>query len=146
MAIAMDLPIGAAQVVARVRGIIDELPQQLIASSDQFGDYDCLWMIEIRSTCDRVLNYYDAVLLLMDRGLDEPAIALSRSIHESYFRLQFLVDNEHELPSWTRWQMSRDFFVCKDTLHFDENLDTRISPNPPKGCVGAGYAREEKRG
>ena len=21
-----------------------ELPQQLIASSDQFGDYDCLWM------------------------------------------------------------------------------------------------------
>ena len=28
--------------------------------------------------------------------------------------------------------------------------DTRgpawLSPNPPKGCVGAGYAREEKRG
>ena len=73
-----------------------------------------------------MLNHHDAVLLLMGHGLDEPAIALSRSIHESYFRLQFLVDNEHELPSWTRWQMRRDFFACKDTLDFDENLDTRI--------------------
>ena len=24
--------------------------------------------------------------------------------------------------------------------------DRTLSPNPPKGCVGAGYAREEKRG
>ena len=32
-------------------------------------------------------------------------------------------------------------------LGFDNPaFESALSPNPPKGCVGAGYAREEKRG
>ena len=86
-----------------------DLPEPVRTSREEFLEIDNLWNIEIRSTCDQAVQFMGAVNLTIDDGLNRPAAALSRSIHECSIRFHYLSDHEDELPDWFLWQMSHDY-------------------------------------
>ena len=74
------------ELFLRVRAAIWDLPDPVRTTRDEFFAIDNLWEIEIRSTCDQAVEYVRGVWLLIDEGLNRPAAALSRSIHECWMR------------------------------------------------------------
>ena len=99
------------------------LPKPVRMSREAFFDIDNLWKIEIRSTCDQAVEFMGGVVLTINDGLNRPAAALSRSIHECWIRFHYLSDHEDELPDWFRWQMSHDYHATLDTLRKYEAAD-----------------------
>ena len=99
------------------------LPEPVRMSREAFFDIDNLWKIEIRSTCDQAVEFMGGVVLTINDGLNRPAAALSRSIHECWIRFHYLSDHEDELPDWFRWQMSHDYHATLDTLRKYEAAD-----------------------
>ena len=108
-----------AEVVTRVKEVLWDLPGPVRTPPEAFFDIDNLWKIEIPSTCRQSIEYVCGVMLLIDQGLNRPAAALSRSIHECYIRFEYLSDHEEELPDWFHWRKSHDYHATRDTLrHF----------------------------
>ena len=114
---------GTLEVCTRVENLLNELSKPTMNSPEEFFATDNLWKIEIPSTCEQIIEHYSGILLLTERNLPRPAIALSRSIHEAYFRFEYLADNEHELRDWTEWQMSHDYRRFRESLQYDTELD-----------------------
>ena len=114
------LPEELAQVVTRVKEVLWDLPGPVYTPPHAFFDVDNLWKIEIPSTCRQAIEYVRGVMLLIDEGMNRPAAALSRSVHECYIRFEYLSSHEDELPDWFEWQMSREYHAASDTQrHFD---------------------------
>ena len=110
------LPDAIAEVCVRVKGALKQLPDPSHTSREEFFAVDNLWKIEIPSTCEQAVEYVRGVMLLIDEGLNRPAAALSRSVHECCIRFHYLSVNEDELPDWFKWQMSHDYHATRDTL------------------------------
>ena len=110
-------------VCTYVEDFLDELPKPTMNCPGEFFATVNLWLIEIPSTCGQIIEHYRAILLLIDRKLPRPAMALSRSIHEAYFRFEYLCDNEHELRDWTEWQMSHEYHRFRESLQYDREVD-----------------------
>ena len=100
----------------RVKKAMRELPDPVRTCREEFFAIDNLWRIEIRSTCEQAVEYFRSVGLLIDEGLNRPAAALSRSIHECRIRFHYLANNEDELPAWFKWQISYDYHAILDFL------------------------------
>ena len=110
------LPEKVADVVARVKDALWEFPGPVHRPREEFFAVDNLWTIEIPSTCRQAIEYVRSVMLLIDQGMNRPAAALSRSVHECYIRFEYLAAHEDELPDWFAWQISRDYHAACDTL------------------------------
>ena len=100
----------------RVKKAMWEVPDPVRTSRKEFFAIDNLWMIEIQSTCRQSVEFFRSVGLLIDEGLNNPAAALSRSIHECWIRFHYLAENEDELSAWFEWQMSHDHYATLDSL------------------------------
>ena len=60
---------GAAKVCARVNEVRKALPRpRRGATREEFSAQRNLWSVEIQSTCDQVIEYYEGILLLVDQG------------------------------------------------------------------------------
>ena len=60
---------GAAKVCARVNEVMKALPRpRRGATREEFFAQRNLWSVEIQSTCDQVIEYYEGILLLVDQG------------------------------------------------------------------------------
>lgn len=104
------------QLCLRVREALREIPDYVRQPKDEYFAVDNLWKIEIPSTCKQAVEYLSAIILLTDDGLDRPAAALSRSLHELFIRIRYLSEYEKELPDWFSWQISHDYHATVDTL------------------------------
>lgn len=113
------------QLSLRVREALREIPDYVRQPKDEYFAIDNLWKIEITSTCKQAVEYLRAVILLTDEGLDRPAAALSRSLHELFIRFRYLSEYENELPDWFFWQISRDYYATVDTLNHTVVQDER---------------------
>ena len=113
------------ELCRRVREASRDLPEPVRASKEAFFDIDNLWKIEIRTTCDQAVEYIQGVSLLIDEGLNRPAAALSRSIHECGIRFHYLAGNEGELPDWFLWQMSHDYHATLETIRYYDALGAK---------------------
>lgn len=99
-----------------VRKVKWDLPEPVRTSPEVFFDIENLWKIEIFSTCDQAVEFMGGVILTINDGLNRPAAALSRSIHECCIRFHYLSEHEDELPDWFLWQMGHDYHATEDTL------------------------------
>lgn len=104
------------EICGRVEEALKGLPSPEPTSREAMLATDYLWRLEIFWTCGQVIEHYRSVRLLIDQGLHRAAAALSRSIHESKIRFEYLVHNEGELLDWFEWQWSRDYHQFKDEL------------------------------
>ena len=118
------LPDRVDELCRRVREAMWDLPEPMRATRDEFFAIGNLWRIEIHSTCDQAVEYVRGVWLLTDEGLNRPAAALSRSIHECGIRFHYLAENEDELPDWFLWQMSHDYHATLETIRQYDALET----------------------
>ena len=101
--------------------VLEELPAPHGPSHDEYLDPKNLWDLEISSTCQQVMQFYRATVVLVDIGMVEPAAALTRSINEAAYRFRFLEANESELLDWTTWQMRRNYHLIQNTLRHDSH-------------------------
>ena len=111
-----DLPDPIGELCDRVRRAMWDMPEPVLEPRGAFFDIGNLWRIEIQSTCRQAVEFLRGVHLLVDDGLDRPAMALSRSIHECCIRFHYLADNEAQLSDWFRWQMVHDYHATRETL------------------------------
>lgn len=102
-----------------VEKAIADLPTHYPTTLDEMLDTDYLWELEIFWTCGQVIEHFRSVKLLIEAGLYRPAAALSRSVHESHIRFDYLADNEDQLRDWFEWQWARDYHQFKDELRYD---------------------------
>ena len=109
-------------VCTAAENILSELPKRKSTSRDAFFEVANLWRLEVHSTCSQIIEHYRGILLLIDQGLPRPAAALSRSIHEAFFRFYYLADNEYELRDWTEWQLNHDYYTLRDSLQYDTDF------------------------
>ena len=107
------------ELCGRIEEALKGLPIPEPTSREEMLATDYLWRLEIFWTCGQVIEHYRSVRLLIDQGLHRAAAALSRSIHESKIRFEYLVHNEGELLDWFEWQWSRDYHQFKDELRYD---------------------------
>ena len=110
------LPDSIDGLCERIKEVLWEFPEPVRTPKDGYFAIDNLWKIEIRSTCEQAVEYVRAIRLLIDDGLDRPAAALSRSIHELRIRFHYLSAHEEELPDWFNWQISHDYHATLDIL------------------------------
>lgn len=113
---------GTAEVCARVNKVLKALTTPPSVSREEFFGQRNLWSIEIQSTCYQVIEYYKSILILVGQDLYRPAAALSRSIHEACFRLEYLSRHKSNLRDWMEWQMSRDYHFIKDFLQYETTV------------------------
>ena len=111
-----DLPDTIEELCDRVRRAMWDIPDPVRAPREAFFGIGNLWRIKIPSTCRQAVEYLRGVRLLVDHGLDRPAMAISRSIHECCIRFHYLAFNEAKLPDWFRWQMAHDYHATRETL------------------------------
>ena len=105
-----------AAVVTRVKDVLWDLPGPVHSPPREFFAVANLWKIEIPSTCRQSIEYVRGVMVLVDGGLDRPAAALSRSIHECYIRFEYLSAHEDQLVDWFRWKKKHEYHAARDTL------------------------------
>lgn len=115
------------QLCGRVEKALAGLPDQNPTTLDEILDTDFLWKMEVFWTCGQVIEHFRGVRLLIEAGLYRPAAALSRSVHESHVRFDYLVDNEDQLRDWFEWQWARDYHQFKDELNYDSMLSRENS-------------------
>lgn len=108
------------EVFCGVAQVLNELPEVTRTSHEDFFETSNLWRCQVQSTCVQVREYYDSIWILAERGLLRPAAALSRSIHESSIRLEYLNYQEGSLEDWWKWQIKRAYFFFDDQLRYDE--------------------------
>ena len=118
-----------ANVCARVNEVLKALPTATGASRGEIFEQRNLWSVEIRSTCDQVMEYYKSILILVGQELYRPAASLSRSINEACFRLEYLSRNESELRDWMEWQMTRDYHLIHDLLKYETTVTDSSKQN-----------------
>ena len=111
-----------AELCSRVEEALKNLPGPDRTSREAFFHPYSLWKMELPATCGQVIEYMRSIILLLNQGLNRPAMALSRSIHECYIRFEYLLDREDELRDWFEWQISRDYHSCCDRLSYDTGL------------------------
>ena len=102
--------------------VLSELSGRKATSRDAFFEDANLWRLEVHSTCSQIIEHYRGILLLIDQGLSRPAAALSRSIHEAFFRFDYLTDKKDELDElkdWTEWQLNQDYYDLCNSLRYD---------------------------
>ena len=124
---------GTAEIRGRVKELLKALPRPVAISREEVFTQRNLWSIEIQSTCEQVIEYYESILMLVDQRLYRPAAALSRSIHEACFRLEYLSLKENELQDWMEWQMSRDYHSSKDFLQYETTVSDSTRRNHEAG-------------
>ena len=125
----MNCSDGTAKVCARVTDVLKALPTPTSASREEIFEQRNLWSVEIQNTCYQVIEYYKSILILVGQELYRPAASLSRSIHESCFRLEYLSRNESKLRDWIEWQMSRDYHFIKDFLQYETTVSDSSKRN-----------------
>ena len=103
-----------------------ELPERTTTSREAFFAPSNLWSLEVKSTCNQIFDHYKAVLVLIDQGLPRPAAALARTIADAYCRFLHLVENKDQLESWTKWQLTQDFWSLRDSIQFDTYFPPHI--------------------
>ena len=97
-----------------------------------------LWRVEIKSTCEQIIEYYESIEILTDQGRSGPAAALSRSVHEACFRLEYLCLNKCELPDWMEWQINRLYHFVSEVLQFENTINptgNETSKHRKMNCV-----------
>ena len=107
------------EVCELVEAALRSLPEQRSSSSEEFFAPDNLWRTEIEHTCVQAIEYFRAIMSLLDQRLNRPATALVRSIHELAIRFVYLADHQDELSDWVEWQMSRDYHLCLEAWRYD---------------------------
>ena len=113
---------GMAEVCGRVQEVLNALQRPKSMSREEVFKEPILWSAEIRSTCGQAIKYYESILVLVKQELYGPAGALSRSIHEASFRLEYLKLNEEELKHWMDWQFRHDYYFYDDCLKYEPCL------------------------
>ena len=145
---AMDRHEEVVKVCESVKQVLKELPEIAHTNREEFFETGNLWRYQIQSTCLQVQEYYDSVWTLAGRGLLRPAAALSRTIHETSIRLEYLKNQEGSLADWWTWQITRTYFFIADQLRHDElnplsrvllrkdksKCEKLLGEPPPKNC------------
>ena len=115
---------------ARVEDALKGLPGPEPTSLEELFATDSLWKLEVLWTCSQVIEYFRSIKLLIDKGMNRPAAALSRSVHECNIQFDYLVDNEDQLRDWVEWQLTRDYHQLHDALHYDDGISTGAVRSP----------------
>ena len=81
------------------------------------------------------------------KGGPVPAAALSRSVHEACFRLEYLCLNKCELPDWMEWQINRLYHFVSEVLQFENTINPtgRRNFQAQKNELGALLGKTPKR-
>ena len=119
----LSLRDGTAEVCARVKEVLKALPPPEGDSRKAFFALRNLWRVEIKSACEQIIEYYESIEILTDQGRSGPAAALSRSVHEACFRLEYLCLNKCELPDWMEWQINRLYHFVSEVLQFENTIN-----------------------
>ena len=114
---------GTDEVCARVKEVLKALAPPAGTSRREFFAQQNLWRVEIQSTCEHIIEYYESIEILTDQGLHGPAAALSRSVHEACFRLEYLSLNKCELPDWMEWQINRLYHFVSGFLQYENTIN-----------------------
>ena len=105
-----------------------------LVRADSIGEWD--------SVLDDVLTGPSAQFL--DRGTQPTTQALTERVGDGSWQVDALLYLAESLDRVGLESLAPPSRRIQGRSWFKEFV--RLSPNPPKGCVGAGYAREEKRG
>ena len=66
--------------------VLDDLTVPVVVPHEEYFQEAHLWMLEVNAVCSLLQWYYGGVVVCLQNGLNFPAAALTRCIHELFFR------------------------------------------------------------